>query len=334
VSGQATLLPTAEQRSPNSLIAEAWRRWEPVRTICLYSGGNDSSVLAHRCMHSYDELLYVDTGLAVPGVEDHVRRFADWLGKPLVIRRSRDAYRTMVLGDDLWWERFEEERGWNPEITIGQMIKQGKGKRLPRERYGSPPHGFPGPGQHRSAFINLKERRFAERMREVKQGHPRTASVLFLSGVRKAESVRRAKVPALTRPQGKSFRYCSALIDWSDQDMLDYRERHELPESDVAALLHRSGECQCGAFADAKAERAMIQSLWPEWWATTIAPLEAEAKRRGIRYCEWGGYDLEGNQAGKQEGDAGLCQSCPSRQVALRLTAPAHTEEKGEGRGG
>jgi hypothetical protein len=92
--------------------------------------------------------------------------------------------------------------------------------------------------------------------------------------------------------------------------MRDYRERFGLPQSDVSALLHRSGECQCGAFSGAGAERAMISSLWPEWWEEKIARLEREAERRGIRWCRWGGFDLQGNQAGGKSSPGLLCSNC------------------------
>jgi len=89
-------LPHLPNRSPEALIAAAKRRWKPIKTYCLFSGGGDSGVLAHRCRDHYDELLYIDTGAAIPtseepaitGVEDHVRAFAAQLGKPLLIRRS------------------------------------------------------------------------------------------------------------------------------------------------------------------------------------------------------------------------------------------------------
>ncbi|MBS1885651.1 MAG: hypothetical protein JSU06_00515 [Actinobacteria bacterium] len=54
---------------PDALIAAAKEWWSPLRTVCLLSGGTDSGVLAHRCREHYDELLYIDTGTAIPGVE-------------------------------------------------------------------------------------------------------------------------------------------------------------------------------------------------------------------------------------------------------------------------
>lgn len=297
MSGQDTLI---DRETPEQWIAQAKERWSPIRTFCLFSGGNDSGVLAHRCHDAYEVLLFIDTGLAVPGVEKHVEEFAAWLDKPLMKVHAGTAYRAMVLG--------------------GRTMSNGQSE---------PAHGFPGKGQHGKAYSRLKERQIEQVVRCTKIGHPRSASVLFLSGVRRDESRRRSKRLPLT--EHHSAKYCNPLIEWTNEEMRDYREEHDLPESDVAALLHRSGECNCGAFADAEAERAMLKSLWPEWWAATIETLEAEAEAKGIRWCRWGGYDLDGNQAAGSGPEPGpLCSGCPT-QLALGASAQPHYTGGDEG---
>jgi 3'-phosphoadenosine 5'-phosphosulfate sulfotransferase (PAPS reductase)/FAD synthetase len=315
-------------RDPIDLIEEAKEKWKPIKTFCLFSGGNDSAVLAHRCREHYDALFYIDTGTAVPsttapeivGVEDHVRSFAELLGKPLEIRRSGDAYRTMVLGDELWWRRYRiraarERRPFSIERMIAEDRRAG---RASSKRYGQAPYGFPGKGQHGKAYSRLKERRIEELLRQTKEGHPRRAAVLFLSGIRRGESRRRAKREPLT--ERGSAKFCNPLIDWTTGEMTDYRRRFDLPQSDVAAILHRSGECNCGAFALVEEERALMRAFWPGWWADVIEALEAEAQARGIRWCRWGGFDLQGNQAAGGASDPGLlCANCliptPGRSV-------------------
>jgi 3'-phosphoadenosine 5'-phosphosulfate sulfotransferase (PAPS reductase)/FAD synthetase len=319
------------RRDPDELIAEAKERWAPIKTYCLFSGGNDSGVLAHRCREHYDALFYIDTGTAVPttaepeilGVEDHVRSFAEELGKPLEIRRSGDAYRTMVLGDELWWRRYRTRaaRSRRP-FSIEQMIAEDRrAGRASSERYGQAPYGFPGKGQHGKAYSRLKERRIEELLRETKEGYPRTAAVLFLSGIRRGESKRRARREPLT--ERGSAKFCNPLIDWSTEEMVAYRRRFDLPQSDVAALLHRSGECNCGAFARVEEERQLMRTFWPKWWAEEIEALESEAEARGIRWCRWGGFDLQGNQAAGAEGDPGLlCANCLIPTGASRSERP------------
>jgi len=269
-----TTLPLIPAEPPEYWLSEAKERWSPIYTYCLFSGGNDSGVLAHRCRGQYDRLLFIDTGLAVPGVVAHVRRYAQWIEKPLLILSSGDAYREMVLT-----------------------------------------YGFPGKGQHGLSYSRLKERRIEEALRITKEGFSRKATVLFISGVRRDESRRRANRAPLT--ERFSAKFCNPLISWSNAEMRIYREEHGIPESDVAALLHRSGECNCGAFADAESERAMMEGLWPEWWRETIEPLERDAEAAGLRWCRWGGYDLDGVQAAGSGPEPGLlCSDCP-RQLAM-----------------
>lgn len=254
----------------DDLIAKARGEHAPIATFCLFSGGGDSAVLAHRCRDDYEALVFIDTGTAVPGVCEHVERFAAWLGKPLKVYNSGDAFRRMVLGGE------------------------------------TPAFGFPGPAQHGRAYTRLKERQIEAALREAKVGHPRNARVLFLTGVRRAESARRSTRHPITRRSSAVF--VNPLIDWTNAEMRAYRTEHALPESDVAALIHRSGECNCGSFA-APGEREMLRSLWPDWFERTIASLEREAEAAGIPACRWGERppDAPATDAGP------LCSSCEMR---------------------
>jgi 3'-phosphoadenosine 5'-phosphosulfate sulfotransferase (PAPS reductase)/FAD synthetase len=300
---------------PDALVAAAKDRWSPLRTFCLFSGGTDSGVLAHRLRDSYDDLLYIDTGTAIPGVEAHIRDFARRLDKPLWIRRSGDAYRTMVLGDRLWWSRYRATavRRRRP-FSIEEMLAEDRrgGEVISARKFGEAPYGFPGKGQHSKAYARLKERRIKDVLREVKVGQPRDSRVLFLSGIRRDESARRSTREPMS--ERGSAKFCNPLIAWTRSEVDDYHAQHQLPVSDVAALMHRSGECNCGAFAQAEEERRLIASLWPTWWSRSIGRLESEAMRLGIRWCRWGGYDLDGVQAAGAPGRPGLlCSTCESR---------------------
>jgi 3'-phosphoadenosine 5'-phosphosulfate sulfotransferase (PAPS reductase)/FAD synthetase len=303
--------------SPDDLLAAVSAEHEPVATFCLFSGGNDSTVLAHRCRGHYQQLVWIDTGTAVPGVAEFVCEFAAWLGKPLRVLEAGDAYRTMVLGDLVWWARFIAAHDRDPALSIELFIRGDEHRygRASGRGLGQVPHGFPGPGAHGRAYNRLKERQILALLRESKQGHSRSARVLFLSGIRRAESRRRAQRPASGRLGATSAVFANPLTDWTDQQMRAYRAAHEIPESSAAALLHRSGECNRGAFAKADGERAMLKALYPKFFAG-IERLENEAERAGIRWCRWGGYDLHGNRAGERsrERTGLLCEGCEGRQ--------------------
>jgi 3'-phosphoadenosine 5'-phosphosulfate sulfotransferase (PAPS reductase)/FAD synthetase len=307
-----------EQTDPDELIALARHEHEPVATWCLFSGGNDSTVLAHRCREHYDGLAWIDTGTAVPGVETFVREYAAWIEKPLRILSAGHAFRTMIIGDLVWWARFIAAHDREPTLTIEQLIARDTARvgRASGGELGQVPHGFPGPGAHGRAYNRLKERQIMALLRESKIGHPRRTRVLFLSGIRRAESRRRSKRDAINRLPGKSAVFVNPLIDWTGEDMSGYRREHDLPESSASALLHRSGECNCGAFAKADEERPMLQALYPDFFAAVIESLEREAQAAGVRWCRWGGYDLDGNRAGEvsRERPGLLCESCEARQ--------------------
>lgn len=269
------------------MIAQARAEHDPIAVWCLFSGGHDSSVLAHRCRHHYDGLAFIDTGTAVPGVIEFAHAFARWIDKPMRVLDAGDAYRRLVLGGTV-------RRNGNIEHGIG----------------------FPGPAMHSRCYRALKERQLRTLLRQSKVGHSRRARVLFLSGVRRAESRRRADRPPIDRLKGTAAVFVNPLINWTDLDMRCYRRRHRLPESDAAALLHRSGECNCGAFASAAQERTTLKALYPEFFAT-IEALEAEAEAAGLRWCRWGGYDRNGKRATDvpKQAPGLLCEACDARQA-------------------
>jgi 3'-phosphoadenosine 5'-phosphosulfate sulfotransferase (PAPS reductase)/FAD synthetase len=272
-----------DNRTPEGVIAAAHERYGPfIHRVCLFSGGNDSLAVAHRCRDHYDTLVWVDTGTAVPGVAEFVAEAAEWLEKPLrVYQAPQGAYRRIVLG------------GVDP--------KTGNDKE---------PLGFPGPMQHTRCYVNLKEAALESMLRDFKKGHERTARVLALTGIRRSESLRRKSRAELTK-RG-SLVFCNPIIDWSALDLTRYRVEQNFIESDVAALLHRSGECNCGAYAT-KGEREMLRSLWPEWFEERIGSIEREAEERGLECAVWGsGRDLI--DARKLERKAGeMCSDCQLR---------------------
>ena len=315
------LAPPVE--TPDALIARAHGEHCPIATWCLFSGGNDSTVLAHRCREHYDALVWIDTGTAVPGVGEFVHEYAAWIQKPLRVLHAGDAFRVMVLGDLVWWARFIAAHDREPGLTIDSFIARDQRRfgRASGGELGQVPHGFPGPGAHGRAYNRLKERQLMVLLRESKMGHPRNARVLFLSGIRRAESRRRARREPINRLARTSAVFANPLIAWTGDEMRHYRRDRAIPESPAAALLHRSGECNCGAFAKAGEERAMLKALYPEFFAS-IEALEREAEAAGVRWCRWGGYDVHGNRAGEvsRERPGLLCESCEGRQ---RTVAPA-----------
>jgi 3'-phosphoadenosine 5'-phosphosulfate sulfotransferase (PAPS reductase)/FAD synthetase len=188
------------REDPDQLGARAKAEHNPITTWCLFSGGNDSTVLAHRCREHYDGLAFIDTGTAVPGVAEFVADFARWIDKPLRVMHAGDAFRKLVLG--------------------GTVRKNGTVERGIR---------FPGPAMHTQSYKVLKERQIKVLLRESKIGHSRRARVLFLSGIRRAESRRRSKREPVNRLGGTAAVFANPLIDWTGEAMRGYRTEHNIP---------------------------------------------------------------------------------------------------------
>lgn len=272
--------------NPHEVMREALSH-EPARTVVGFSGGGDSIVVAHWAVtQGYtDTLFHIDTGTALPGVREHVETCAELLGAKLLVYSAAGYYRAMVLG-------------------LGDP--EGQTARRPAL---STPMGFPGPAQHGAAYAWLKKNQFRQLVRDTRKEHGPKTKVLIVTGLRRAESSRRSRRPALRIDDG-SLIFANPMIDWDKPQMLSYQREHELPTSDVSALIHMSGECTCGAFA-APGEREMLKSLWPEWWEQNHGATEAQARERGIPGCVWGQRPpVEEVAAAREEDPGDFCSSC------------------------
>lgn len=128
---------------------------EIVATCLLWSGGNDSNILAHLMRHRVTHAVHANTGIGIEATRQHVRDSAAEWGLPLLERHP-------PVGD-----RFED---W--VVT----------------------DGFPGPGHHFKAFQRLKERALDQVRREF-VSNPRRQRIVFFAGRRREESKRRVNIP-------------------------------------------------------------------------------------------------------------------------------------------
>jgi 3'-phosphoadenosine 5'-phosphosulfate sulfotransferase (PAPS reductase)/FAD synthetase len=288
-----------------------------IKRVCLTSGGGDSTVLAHRCRDMYDELVHVDTGTALPGVRDFVEQFArEVVDKPLRVVEAGDAYKRLVLGHQEWWDVYAAQR--LPDESPDDFRRRTSKLETRQERLAMKlnlaPMGFPGPAGHRFAYQRLKERSIEEALRQIKRefgGSGRRQRVVLMSGVRLDESARRKMTGTA---QGEWERrgnqvWVNPLLYWSNEEMRFYRSVHGLPVSDVTALIHRSGECNCLAFAG-PGEREELISMFPSWYREQIEPIEVEARRLGLEHHQWGWGATRERGAAK----AGpMCSDCTIR---------------------
>jgi 3'-phosphoadenosine 5'-phosphosulfate sulfotransferase (PAPS reductase)/FAD synthetase len=127
--------------------------------VVLFSGGNDSTVLAHLMRPHCSHFGHANTGIGVEQTRQFVRDVAEDWGIPLL------------------------ERHPPPGDTFEEMVQK---------------MGFPGPGQHFRAYQRLKERAIRQMRREL-VADPRKERVLFIAGRRRAESSRRKEIPESER---------------------------------------------------------------------------------------------------------------------------------------
>jgi 3'-phosphoadenosine 5'-phosphosulfate sulfotransferase (PAPS reductase)/FAD synthetase len=179
--------------------------------VALFSGGNDSTVLAHLFRDRITHAAHANTTIGVEQTREFVRNTCDEWGVPLIERsapRLEDQYRALVLD-----------------------------------------RGFPGPAMHFKMFTRLKERALEQVRREL-VAKPFKERVVFLAGRRRTESKRRANVPEFGR-KGSTVWISPMVnwtkMDMNTYRLLS----GDVPRNQVADVLHMSGECLCGAFASA-----------------------------------------------------------------------------------
>jgi 3'-phosphoadenosine 5'-phosphosulfate sulfotransferase (PAPS reductase)/FAD synthetase len=136
-------------------------------------------------------------------------------------------------------------------------------------------YGFPGSAYHTVAYAYLKERQLSAIAGEY-DGPP-----TYVTGVRKHESDRRmTTVPDDRRSTGEGGRWTwvQPIRGWTDGDVVDYRECHGLPRNPVAAAMHRSGDCYCGAFAHRDELLVDLRSNGYDRHATWLLAVEARVQ--------------------------------------------------------
>lgn len=230
------------------------------------SGGDDSMTalrFAHNSPHiELDGVVHMDTGIGVSETREFVEKKCEELGLDLI-----------VLGDSN--ARYSNE-------MYSFLIQQ---------------NGFPGIPVHSTMWKNLKDkplgrwRRAVERIDE-KEG-AEEGKVALISGVRKHESDNRYEYlsdEAIQEISGAIW--ASPLVDFTDQDMSEYRDKHDIEPNPVAALLCISGECLCGAYGNREKEIQDLQTFYPqtagkihelEWLAVDMAA-RGEIKKK---HCLW-----------------------------------------------
>jgi 3'-phosphoadenosine 5'-phosphosulfate sulfotransferase (PAPS reductase)/FAD synthetase len=313
----ALLTASQRERRVNALTAQArdilnaaieehvWRDGGMVAaTVVLFSGGNDSTTLAHLFRKDVDYFAHANTTIGVEETRQFVRNVSEVFGVPLIERkppRLEDHYRALVLDQ-----------------------------------------GFPGPAMHFKMFTRLKERALEQIQREL-VSDPRKERVVFIAGRRRTESERRKAVPQSERKGSRvyasplvnwtkldlnTYRLMHKPSDGYNDSYIGKCEVgwchcSGVPRNKASALIHMSGECLCGAFA-APGERAQVDAWFPAA-LNEVRELEALiADRDDIpqhrKTWGWGADPAKKALDGKPSNTGLLCSSCDDRfQAQLDL---------------
>lgn len=217
---------------PISRINEAITKYNPKLVVALFSGGHDSlsAVKATSLAKKFDGCLHVNTGIGIEATREYVRATCAENGWPL------SEYHAL--------ENTKADGTPDPMDYVKEVMKV----------------GFPGPPQHYIMYIKLKQRSIERYLRDV--GATPKSPVLFVTGARTEESTRRmGNTAKVCEERGRSI-WLNAIHDWTKSNTGELIEYAGLKRNLVVDLIHKSGECLCGAFAE-KGELEELK-LWPQ----------------------------------------------------------------------
>lgn len=248
---------------------------ELVGRVILFSGGNDSTTLAHLCRFTLPSDLRATA--------------AGHANTTIGIERTRQFVRDICASWDL--PLIEKL----PPKTFHEIVCEA---------------GLPGPAQHFKAYQRLKERGLRLIRKEL-VSHGRRQRVLFIAGRRRSESARRADI--VEHEIEGSVIWASPLANWTKDDLNLYREVFDVPRNPVADELGMSGECLCGAFAE-PGEFERIAAIDPDA-AQQIVEAEEAARHAGIdpQRCKWGWGAYRDDPDAQPSKVGRLCSSCDER---------------------
>lgn len=201
-------------KTPQEIVTEAIRKWQPVQVVCLFSGGYDSMAMTHLAksldVHGVPLAVWaVDTKLSADGWIDYMYKVASEL----------DLQNFYI---------YDNQRGFDEYVRWVSQYG------CPRNRTG-----------HSRAYRRLKETGFnAIHMMYKQDEHDKT---LFLSGMRKHESAEREKKMKFeVQRMGTSNKiFANPLFWWTDIDVARYRIENDLPNNPFYDTVKGSGDCQC-----------------------------------------------------------------------------------------
>lgn len=229
-----------------SRIEDAMREFKPVTSFALFSGGHDSLTASHcaNCVKGLTGTCHINTGIGVEQTRQFVRQTAIGRKWRLLEYKAMENCRADGTPDPQDYRAFVRK------------------------------HGFPGPAGHGMMYVRLKDRQIARLVRDHKVISSKDR-IMLIAGCRSQESERRMRNTKPVQRDGARV-WVNPIHDFTKSDCHKVMEYAGLKRSPVVDLIHKSGECLCGAFAK-PGELAELKLWFPDT-AREIEELEAEVK--------------------------------------------------------
>lgn len=276
---------------------------KPIAVFGLFSGGHDSfSACYIASQHpAFTAAVHINTGTGIKATRDYVIKTCA----------------------DRGWNLLEYKAAENVNAK-GEPDPQIYADLVRRD-------GFPGPHGHGMMYARLKERQLRRLQREfgatAKRGKERR--VLYVSGCRSQESDRRMGNTDEVQIDGPRI-WCAPIHDWAKIETRYLLEHADQPSNPVVDLIHKSGECLCGAFA----KKGELEELncWPH---TRDAYLQIKALEAEVVPIHGRGWGERPQRGGKNQMriPGMLCWSCdkmPTLAQLERHEAPTPTVREKE----
>jgi 3'-phosphoadenosine 5'-phosphosulfate sulfotransferase (PAPS reductase)/FAD synthetase len=193
------------------ILTTAIETWKPVALVSLFSGGYDSMITTH-ILHRLNthglpvQVWAIDTQLAADGWREYVQGVASGQGWNFQIYDNKIGFREFV--------KLIEKFG------------------CPYSRQG-----------HTTVFRRLKERGFDAILKMNKRKY--NDKVLFVSGMRRAESNERKGSKEVERVGKSNKIFAAPIVDWTNDECDYYRVDNNLPDNPFYKTVGGSGDCQC-----------------------------------------------------------------------------------------
>lgn len=264
-------------------ISNAIALHQPIATFALFSGGHDSltALLIGETSGQMTAAVHINTGIGVPATREFVRQTCVARGCPLIEKRATENKFATGEPDPQIYEEIVRE--W----------------------------GFPGPGGHGLIYARLKERalRILERESGANCRSKNKKRIMYISGCRSDESTRRMANTQELQVDGRRI-WCSPIHDWTKLDCSLALEAFKTPRNPVVDLIHKSGECLCGAFANSDRENELEElNLWDLTRPAYLEIKRLEAIVKPLHGWGWGERPPK-KQKTCASAPGMLCQGC------------------------